>query len=275
MLTRFFVLTYLLSWLWFGAAAYLLRSAGSNASGIGGLVFLPGVIMPALVAIAMTARWEGRVAVWQLLGGIFRWRVSIWWYGFAVGYMMAIKLAGAVVYRLAFSVWPVFTPVPWYFIAVALLVSTPIQAGEEIGWRAYALPRLTKRFGLSAASIILGVIWAAWHLPFFFIPGGDNTGQSFPVYVIAVIGISVAMAWLYWKTNQSLLLVMLMHASINNTAGIVKSPALATVNNPFGWPNEALSWILATLFSLSAVWFLFEMRNYRQVTPRLSLPIFI
>ena len=275
MLLRYFSFTYVLSWLWFGAAAYLLSCAGLSASSVGGLVFLPGVIMPALVAIAMTARSEGRAGVWQLLGGIVQWRVNVWYYAFAAGYMIAIKLAGALIYRIAFDIWPVFGALPWYVIAVAVLISTPVQAGEEVGWRGYALPQLTKRFGLRGASIILGVIWAAWHLPFFFIPGGDNIGQSFPVYVIAVIGISVAMAWLYWKTNQSLLLVMLMHASIDNTAGIVTSPVPATVNNPFSLPHAALPWIVATLICLSGAWFLVKMRNYHGRMPRLHLPIFI
>ena len=51
----------------------------------------------------------------------------------------------------------------------AVAVSTPWQAGEEIGWRGYLLPRLSGRVGLPAASLIVGVIWACWHLPFFFI----------------------------------------------------------------------------------------------------------
>ncbi len=45
----------------------------------------------------------------------------------------------------------------------------------------YALPRLAERLGFARASIALGMIWASWHLPLFFltIPGNDDYGQSF------------------------------------------------------------------------------------------------
>lgn len=258
MLTKFFTLTFILSWLWFAGASYILAH---SAAGVGPFLFLPGVVMPALVAMALTAQSEGRAGLRRLLGQIFHWRVNVGWYVFAILYMIAIKLASAVIYRTTFGEWPSFSSIPWYAMAVAILFSTPVQAGEEIGWRGYVLPRLAQRFGLPAASIILGVIWAAWHLPFFYLYGGDNLGQSFPVYLIAVTGISVAMAWLYWRTNKSLLLIMLMHASINNTAGIVTSPTPATVNNPFSLPHAALPWITAAMFCASAVWFLLQMRN--------------
>lgn len=275
MLLRFFTLTYILSWLWFGAAAYILSCAGSSAAGVGAILFLPGVVTPALVAIALTARSEGGTGLSELLGGIIQWRVNVWYYVLAVGYMVAIKLTGAVVYWIAFGTWPLFSAIPWYVTAVAVLFSTPVQAGEEVGWRGFALPRLTKRFGLKTASIILGVIWAAWHLPFFYITGGDNVGQSFPVFLVAVTCISVAMAWLYWRTNQSLLLTMLMHASMDNTAGIVTSPVPAAVNNPFSLPPAPLPWITAAMFCASAIWFLLQMRNQSRRMPRLSLPIFL
>jgi len=275
MLLKFFGLTYILSWLWFGTAAYILRCTGSTPAGAGSLLFLPGVIMPALVAIALSARSEGRAGMSELLYGIIQWRVNFGSYVFAIGFMIAIKLASAVVYRMAMGAWPVFTALPWYFIAIAVLFSTPVQAGEEVGWRGFALPRLAKRFGLATASLILGVIWAAWHLPFFFIPGADNVGQSFPIYLCAVTAISVAMAWLYWRTNQSLLLAMLMHASIDNTAGIVTSPVPAGVSNPFALPYAPLPWITAAVLCASAIWFLAQMRNRRRKMPRLNLPLFL
>jgi membrane protease YdiL (CAAX protease family) len=119
-------------------------------------------------------------------------------------------------------------------VLAAALFSTVIggQAGEEIGWRGYALPRLAAPFGLARASIMLGMIWACWHLPLFFLPQADTYGQSFPVYLLQVTALSVAIAWLYWRTNGSPLLTMLMHAAINNTKDIVPSLAM-TGTNPF------------------------------------------
>ena len=65
--------------------------------------------------------------------------------------------------------------------------------------------------------MLLGLIWAFWHLPLFFIPGVDKSGQSFPVYALQVTALSVAMAWLYGHSNGSLLLAMLMHSAANQS----------------------------------------------------------
>jgi hypothetical protein len=57
---------------------------------------------------------------------------------------------------------------------------------------ATALPRLAVRFGLARASLLLGFIWACWHLPLFFLPAVDQYGQSFPMFVLGGIALSVA-----------------------------------------------------------------------------------
>jgi membrane protease YdiL (CAAX protease family) len=85
------------------------------------------------------------------------------------------------------------------------------------------LPRLTERTGLVWACLIVGAIWAAWHLPLFFMPGADTYHQSFSLYALQVIAYSIALAWLYWRTGGSVLLTMFMHAALNNTKDIVPS----------------------------------------------------
>src|SRR5205085_7218337 len=153
--------------------------------------------------------------------------------------------------------------ISWYLIAVSIIFSTPVQAGEEIGWRAFSLPRLAKQVGWAWASTILGLVWAGWHLPFFFIPGSDNFGRSFPLYAAAVTAVSVAMAWLYWRTNGSLFMTMLMHASINNSAGIVVSTPSDAGTNPFALTAPLLTWLTVTLLWVSVGWLLIQMRRNR------------
>jgi uncharacterized protein len=265
MLLSFFSLTFIFSWILFAAAGAILNSTGDTSARVaamGGLLFIPGAIVPSLVAIGLTARAQGRSGLLSLLKGVTEWRRNVRWYVFAVGYMLVIKLAAATFYRLATGTWPLFGRMPWFFMVIAIAFSTPVQAGEEIGWRAFALPRMAQRFGLPAASVILGLIWACWHLPFFFIPGGDNFGQSFWMYLMAVTAISVALAWLYWRTDQSLLLVMITHASINNTAGIVTSPVSVLVRNPFVISTSLLAWLTIVLLWICAAYFIIRMRGH-------------
>jgi uncharacterized protein len=250
-LLAYFLLTFILAWAsWFAAAA--MAAPGSTGFfGVRGPVFLLGVFAPALVALALTAHGEGRPGVGRLLARIGRWRVGVRWYVFAIGYFAAIKLGAALVHRVATDAWPRFGDTSLAPILGGILVSTWVQAGEELGWRGYALPRLAAHLGLGAASIVLGALWALWHVPLFYLPDTGSTGQSFPVYLLQVTALSVAMAWLYWKTEGSLLLVMLMHASVNNITGIVPA-AVAGATMPLtfhgsfvAWGTVLLSWAIA------------------------------
>ena len=258
----FFSLTYLVSWtIWIAAVLITGGSASpSDLTSLSGLIFLLGTVAPSLIALGITARAGGRPATLSLLGRIGKWPAEARWYVFAVGYMASIKIAAALLRHIATGAWPPFGQTPWYVVAAAVVASTPVQAGEEIGWRGYALPGLAEHLGLGAASIVLGVIWACWHLPFFFIPGSDNAGQSFPVFLLAVSALSVAMAWLYWRTNESLLLAMLMHAATNNTAGLIQSPVSAATN-PFMVRPSPIAWLTAALLWVCAAYFLVRMRG--------------
>lgn len=129
-----------------------------------------------------------------------------------------------------------------------------MQAGEEIGWRGYALPRLSERFGLPISSIVLGMIWATWHLPLFFFPGSSTLGQSFPLYLLQVTA--------HLRHDGPALLAHrrksasrhAVHAAVNNLKDIVPSavPAAAGVfsfsASLTGWLTLALLWIGATFF---------------------------
>ena len=259
----FLLLTIVVSWILWLAASVLfdgVTAAGQVPLGIRALIFLPGTFAPSLVAVALTARQEGRAGVLALLRRLFQWRVGLRWYVFAVLYMAAVKLTAALVHRVATGSWPRFGDTALYVMLAATIFSTVIggQAGEEIGWRGFALPRLTTRLGLASASVLLGVIWAAWHLPLFFIPRTDLTGQSFPVFLLAVTPISTAIAWLYWRTNGSLLLTMLMHAAINNTTGIVPS-GTTSGTNPWVFRTSLIGWVTIALLWVAAVYFMTRM----------------
>jgi membrane protease YdiL (CAAX protease family) len=268
-LLAFFALVHAVAWACFMAAGAIARGSADSGSGLpplaAALVFL-GAISPSLVALALTARAAGRAATRALVEPIFRWRVGLRWYAFAVGFIPAIELSVALLHRLATGAWPPFGETAWYVMAAAIPISTWVQAGEEIGWRGYALPRLTERFGLPLASVILGVVWAGWHLPLFFLEGSSTFGQSFPLYLLQVTALSVAMAWLYWRTGGSLLLVMLLHAAVNNTKDIVPS-AEAGATYPWALSASPVAWLTVALLWLAGGLFLLQMRRAPRSRP--------
>ena len=100
-------------------------------------------------------------------GQLLRWRVHPIWY--VIGLLGPFVLAaGAAALTVATG-----APAPnidaytdWLGIGVAL-VSTIVIVGlfEEVGWRGFALPRMQRRLDALWAALVLGVIWALWHLP--------------------------------------------------------------------------------------------------------------
>jgi len=191
--------------------------------------------------------------------------VRLRWYAFAIGYLAGTKLLAAVIHRVTLGVWPAFGDISVLLMIGGILVSTWVQAGEEVGWRGYALPRLAGRLGLGGASVFLGVIWALWHLPLFYLPGSGSDGQSFPIYLLQVTALSVAMSWLYWKTRGSLLLVMVMHASVNNTTGIVPA-ALPGASDPLSFQGTPVAWLTVGVAWTLAALLLIRMRGVRSIT---------
>jgi membrane protease YdiL (CAAX protease family) len=263
----FFALAYAVMWSCFITVAVEPIPARTLR---GQFLLLLGAFAPSLAALFLVARDEGSAGVATLLRGVIQWRVAARWYVFAATYTVVIKLAAAVLHRVSTGAWPRFGTEPWYLIPLAIVFSTPFQAGEEIGWRGYALPRLAARFGLARASILLGVIWGCWHLPQFFIREADTYRQSFFVYVLGVIALSVAIAWLWDRAGRSLLLPMLLHAAWNNSKDIVPS-SMPGATGTFGLGASLVGRLTLALLWVCAAWFLFDMPKKGQPAPKGTL----
>jgi membrane protease YdiL (CAAX protease family) len=246
-LALFFVLAY--AWMW---ACFIPVATQVVPQPLRVPLTVIGVFGPALAALWVTARSSGREGVLRLLDRLLQGPVAVRWILFAVLYMAVLKLTAALLHRLALGSWPAFGRDSLMLIPVAILFSTPFQMGEELGWRGYALPGLSSRLGLRAASLVVGVIWAVWHLPQFFIAEGDSYGQSFWVFCFGVIAISVIMAWLFAHVNGSLWPLRLFHSAVNNSKDVVPSPVPGQ-QNVFGFQASSVAWLTLGLLWLCAI----------------------
>ena len=113
----FFTLAFALMWILFLAVALIPIPARSP---LGGGLILFGAFAPALAAVAVTYRTEGRASVVALLRRIVQWRVAAKYYVFALGFMVAIKLTAALIYRASTGSWPRFDTSQWYLMPVAI-----------------------------------------------------------------------------------------------------------------------------------------------------------
>jgi membrane protease YdiL (CAAX protease family) len=254
-LGTFFATTFAITWsCWYASTAI-------TTPWLRGAVFLLGVFTPGLVALV----FSGRAGALAILARLFQWQTGLRWYVLALGYIFTIKLVVALLYRVFTGTWPRFGDESIVIMFAATILSTVVlgQAGEEIGWRGFALPRMAERLGIGGASVLLGMIWACWHLPLFFIAGTTTTGQSFPLYFLQVTAMSVALAWLYERTGGSLLLTMLMHAAVNNTKDIVPS-AVPGATDPFALSTSPVAWMTVALLRICAAFFLGTMPSARR-----------
>jgi uncharacterized protein len=249
MLLLFFLIAFLVAWLFFITAS--LVAGNAQLSTLSHVLIFMGAISPGLVAILITASTQGGEGVKLLINKISFKNTSARWYVFAITFIALVKSLAALVFFLLYDSWPQFGTTPWYVMLGAIAISTWAQGGEEIGWRGYALPLMSKKFGLAMASVLLGIIWAVWHLPLFYLKAADTFHQSFPLYLLQVTGLSVIMAWLFWKVKGNLLPLMVFHAAINNTKDIVPSASNASASpftlnaSPIGWISAALIWLVA------------------------------
>jgi len=162
---------------------------------------------------------------------------------------------------IAVSVGAMGGPAPALSVAVlgtiavefvrVLFLGGPLE--EELGWRGFALPRLQSRFSAWNAALLLGLAWGLWHIPLYFVPG---TGQSesaaaaggapfvIGAFVVWTMGLSVLFGWLYNRTGGSLLVMLLLHASVNVgsfvPAAVGSAGAAATV-------YALVTWVVAVL----------------------------
>jgi uncharacterized protein len=117
-------------------------------------------------------------------------------------------------------------------------------------------------YQITSASILLGVIWAVWHLPQFFIRASDTYRQSFLIFALQVVAISVTLAWLWNAAAKSLLLPMLLHSAINNSKDIVPSASPGS-NNVFGLTASPVAWMTVLLLWIVALYLLTRMPGWK------------
>src|SRR5690606_20793238 len=138
----------------------------------------------------------------RFLRRLAAWSAPVGWWLFVIAGIPAVMyagaaLAGTVGHPLPFSSW-------WQALG-ALALALFLGPVEELGWRGLALPLLQRRFAPLWAGLILGVVWAVWHVPAFLIGGTPQSAWDFLPYFAGVITISVLMTGLFNASRGSLL----------------------------------------------------------------------
>lgn len=213
----FFVGAYAYTWLLTAPAATMEPSWPAAI-----LVYVGG-FGPLVSAAAVTWLRGDDVRAWarQLVD----WRVGWRWWAVVLGLPVAaaalitigiLAVRGPVDVAQGLPSLPLFVAI----FAVAMVFSGGLN--EEPGWRGFAQARLNERYGALRASLLVGVVWAGWHLPYFVVPLTPHSSFTLANqlgWVGGILALSVLLAWMYNSTG-SVLLAMVLHA-MANTADVL------------------------------------------------------
>jgi membrane protease YdiL (CAAX protease family) len=177
---------------------------------------------PSISALLVTGVFEGKTGLKQFAKGLVKFKVKYYWY-LLVFLLPVFAYSVPVAVNLALGNPPnheYFNTSLWG-ITLAAVISNIIYAAvaEEPGWRGYALPKLNQHFRPIISAVIIGVIWAFWHLLFYVF--GSRDWITFPQFVFTVTVISCIYTWIYLKTKSIPLMVIfhVMH-NLSNTVFI-------------------------------------------------------
>jgi len=186
--------------------------------------------MPTLAAVIVTGLTQGKNGIRTLFGKLLIEKVGLRWYIFAIfGY--ATVCAGAIGMSNLFSgisapfISENFSqfsnPVEMILSVTMMFLAISLVNGEELAWRGFALPQLQAKYSALTSSLILGVVWALFHLPLIFtLTGSSQAGASFIGFLISTVSLSILFTWMYNHTRGSVLLAYLLHGATNTWSQI-------------------------------------------------------
>ena len=224
-LVFYFLIAFAFSWLMFLPGVLTYYGVLNVSSSIIGLMGIAGLLGPSLSGFIMTGITEGKAGIRRLLRRIVLWRVGLLWYLFALLGIPVVMVLATIIFRPgaleSFQTLAPLSLVP-YLSAFVFMVLIGGPLFEEPGWSGFTLPRLQPLHGPLVGGLILGSLWALWHLPGFLIPSQDLTDipprgsvLDFVVFAIALIALRLIMQWVFNNTKGSVLIAILVHASWN------------------------------------------------------------
>lgn len=234
-LLAFFALAFAWSW-----AFWLLASVvRPRLPTVGIMLFIAGSFGPGIAAIAVVRYAGGQDGLHRWLRRSLQWRVGWRWLALSFFLPLAVMgLAAAMHIALGGTIAP--SPASGHVLlavvnfGVLLLFGGPL--GEEFGWRGYALPVLQERYGWRVASLVLGTVWGAWHLPLFYM--ADTAQSHIPVglFMVSTVALSVLFAWLFNRTEESVLPALVLHTAVNAWGWVIPVMVMPDGSNlrPYG-----------------------------------------
>lgn len=214
-LVGYFILAYALSWS-IGIPLALIAQGKVNWN-IPFSIHYFYAYGPLLSALIMTFLTKGKAGLTELFKRLTTFQMKPIWWLVAISPLPAYFLI-VIVLRVMQGEWVDLgllgqvNFLPNLGIGALFLWILTYGIGEEVGWRGYALPRLQEKMSALNATLVLGVLWALWHLPIFFYLFDPTIALG---WFFGLMCGAILFTWMYNSTDGSLLVVALWHGSFN------------------------------------------------------------
>ena len=214
-LAPFLALTFGLTW---GLAALLILFTDQIIAIFGEIsasnpLFILAVYAPGFAGVFLVWRHYGLNGLGSFFRRLILWRASLVWWLFLILGIPIVVYTGAAINGTISDPFP-FSP--WSQVLPALALALFLGPIEEFGWRGLALPLLQRKFAPIWAGLIVGVIWALWHIPSFLLSGTAQSAWSFGPFFLGVVAISVILTPMFNASRGSLLIAVLFHFQMMN-----------------------------------------------------------
>lgn len=224
-LLLFILLAYGQIWALYGIVRLFDIRFSMNPRHIGGTFYLFGAAVPSIAAIIATFIIGKKEGLRLLFKRSFEWRFSPVWYVAAILTPIIVTVMSTIA---AVSFMGATVPEKWFspVFGAGFLVFFLIHngVGEEVGWRGLGLHVLQHRLGSLGGNLGVGVIWALWHLPLFYMPGSFQYGDSIIIYIYLLTCWSIVIGMLVNKSKGSILVAILFHETANFIAFTIRYP---------------------------------------------------
>ena len=198
------------------------------------ILLILGSWMPniaAFIVIGFIIKRKGGIKA--LLKGWLKWKMHPGWYLLAFSpVIFGIVTIWAYQWIYGYSPSTELFADPAAFIGLLVLITITGAMGEELGWRGFALPRLQLRMNALSASILLGIIWALWHLPLWFAGLGFET-IPFWAYMLIGVSFSILVTAACNSSGGSLLIATLFHLFLNVSVNMIENEAFSILTAVF------------------------------------------
>lgn len=231
-LILFFVLAFILAWLLMSLPVAQNYGLLAEELPLDFLLIL-GSWMPniaAFIVLGLIIKRKGGIKA--LFKGWLKWRMHPGWYLMALTPVL-FGFITIFIFQWIYGYSPsteLFAD-PAELMALLVLITITGAMGEELGWRGFALPRLQLRMNALSASILLGIIWALWHVPLWLAGLGF---EAIPYWAYLLIGVSfsIMVTAACNSSGGSLLIATLFHLFLNVSVNMLENeafPVLAAV----------------------------------------------